>query len=406
MLPEPSVLLDTTLRDGEQAPGVALSPSDKAEYVRLAEAAGIRYIEVGFPQNPLDLDACRAAVRAAKSARLVAMALTTRESVTLVSEIGAHEVLFVVPSSYDHLARVFGYPYEALRDHLLDSIAAADAAGLAVNVGLEDASHGDMDLVFRLLDDLSPVGEKISCITVPDTRGKLLPHETTGLLGAIRPRLPSTRCRLAFHAHNDLGLATANTLSALLLDPPVDCVHVTTCGFGERAGNASLEQIAAILTLKLQRDTGPLLDHLPYLCAYTERIFGTPSGAHAPIIGAKVFSHESGLHQKALLQDTRTYQFLDPKVFGRRTELVLGKTSGRHFREFLARCAECTEDEVTALQTQILSHTGLALTQGLRRRFNSVGEIGIAGLSIDEAVEILRRSKVGEDSRGSESSQR
>jgi len=399
-MPEPSVVLDTTLRDGEQAPGVALTPSEKAEYVRLAEEAGIRYIEVGFPQNPLDLDACVAAARAARQARIVAMALTTRESVTLVSDIGAHEVLFVVPSSHDHLSGVFGRPYPALRDCLLDSIEVAHALGLAVNVGLEDASEGDLDMIFRLLDDLAPVADRVGCVTVPDTRGQLLPGETITLLSAIRGHLPHADCRLAFHAHNDLGLATANTLAALQMRPAVDCVHVTSCGFGERAGNASLEQIAVILALKLHRPTGIRLDHLLSLCQYTEAVFSTSAGVHAPVIGEKVFSHESGLHQRALLKNSRSYQFLNPEHFGRQVRLVLGKHSGRDFREYVALMAGCSEAEVASLQQRFVNGIRPVRAGSRNEKGDSPDEQIRVGLGVDDIVHLIKMSRSGEQLSG------
>lgn len=189
--PPAAILLDTTLRDGEQAPGVALGAACKAAYVELAEEAGIRYIEVGFPQNPLDFEPCRAAARAARHARVVMMALTTRESLAIACDAGAHEVLFVFPASYSHLAQVYGGSYESLRDSLLECISAAAALGLAVNVGLEDASQGDLPLVFRILDDLAPVAARVDCVTIPDTRGQLLPDEVAVLLRHVRSRLPS-----------------------------------------------------------------------------------------------------------------------------------------------------------------------------------------------------------------------
>src|SRR5439155_1117247 len=136
---------------------------------------------------------------------------------------------------------------------LHESIATARAGGLDVNVGLEDASRHDGDLVARLFGELGQHAGAIACVTIADTRGLLLPSETVELLRPLRARADALGARLAFHAHNDLGLATANSLAALTMDPPADCVHVTCCGFGERAGNASLEQLAVLLEIKLER---------------------------------------------------------------------------------------------------------------------------------------------------------
>src|SRR5215213_844605 len=220
--PPPDVLLDTTLRDGEQAPGVALTPEEKAEYVRRAEDIGIRYIEVGFPQNSFDFESCLAAVESSKHSRLVAMALTTIEGVERVADIGVHEVLFVVPCSTNHLKHVYGKTIQRLMADLQDSIEYASYKRLSVNIGLEDAGQRDTSTIHYILNCLLPLANKIQCITVPDTRGQLLPMEVGDLITSIRQRLHGIDWRIAFHGHNDLGLATANSLAALQMDPPVD----------------------------------------------------------------------------------------------------------------------------------------------------------------------------------------
>jgi isopropylmalate/homocitrate/citramalate synthase len=352
--PPAHILLDTTLRDGEQAPGVALTPAEKAEYVRRAEAAGLRYIEVGFPQNPFDRDGCIAAVEAARHARVVAMALTTPAGVEAAHSVGAHEVLLVVPSSASHLRHVYGGSFDHLLGALKESIQEADACGMAVNVGLEDAGKRDCEVIRPILESLASAGAAVDCITVPDTRGQLLPAEVGPLLREVRRYAAELDCRLAFHAHDDLGLATANSLAALQESPPVDCVHATACGYGERAGNASIEQLAILLDLRLRRAPGLDLRRLVELARYAAEEFSTPVGAHAPVIGWKVFLHESGLHQRGLLEDFTTYQILDPGQVGASTELVLGKHSGRALRRWIASQAECSEADVLELQERLV----------------------------------------------------
>jgi len=389
--PPPDVLLDTTLRDGEQAPGVALTPEEKAEYVRRAEDAGVRYIEVGFPQNSFDFESCRAAVEAARHSRLVAMALTTAEGVERVSEVGAHEILFVVPCSAAHLRDVYGKSLGALMAGLRESIEYASARGLAVNVGLEDAGRRDFQTIHAILDYLLPSGDKIDCITIPDTRGQLLPSEVGGLIESVRGRLRGLPCRIAFHGHNDLGLATANSLAALQLAPPVDSVHVTTCGFGERAGNASLEQMAAILELKLYRRTSLRLDRLRDLAGYVEEVFLTPLDAHAPVVGSKVFLHESALHQKGMLRDASAYQYLDPALFGGRSKMVLGKHSGSRLRRSIAERAGCDEAAVCELQRAAVGRDKAEAKATFRRSVEAARRCSMRGIEDDEAVSRLRQ---------------
>jgi len=398
--PPPEVILDSTLRDGEQAAGVALTPNEKAEYVRRAEAIGIRYIEVGFPQNSLDFDACRAAAGAARIARIVAMALTTPESVASARQVGAHEVLLVVPCSESHFGHVYGGGFEQLCNQLSKSIKTARAMGLEINVGLEDASQRDGALLSRILRALRPHLPDIASLTIADTRGQLLGPEVEALIEDVRNQLTETR-PLAFHAHNDLGLAVANSVAALSMRPPVECVQLTMCGIGERAGNASLEQVAVLLETKLARKTGINLTGLIGLARFVEDIFLTPLHPHQPIVGSKVFLHESGLHQKGMLRDDTTYQFLDPARFASESDLILGKHSGKWLRRQLAIDAGCTEDEVLALQTELATSDKRARRAAVKKLLEELRQTAFIGVGRREAVRLLkRRHKPQTGSRG------
>ncbi|HEY0323877.1 MAG TPA: LeuA family protein [Pyrinomonadaceae bacterium] len=391
-IPPSDILFDTTLRDGEQAPGVILTPEEKAEYVRRAEEVGIRYIEVGFPQNAYDQAACVAAASASKHSRLAAMALTTIEGVKRVVDVGAHEVLFVVPCSSSHVKYVYGKSLDALLESLLTSIDFAVSNGLAVNVGLEDAGQQDIPIILRVLDRLAVIGDNVGCITIPDTRGQLLPSEVEELIKSIREKT-AFKCRIGFHAHNDLGLATANALAALQMHPPVDNVHVTACGYGERAGNTSLEQLAVLLELKLGLQTSIKLERLHYLSEFVEEVFLTPIHAHSPVIGSKVFLHESALHQKGMLSDADSYQYLNPQRFGSRVRMLLGKHSGKRLRRAIAHQAGCSEAEVCKLQGAIVNSSKEEVKEEIRRALEIIRHNSILGLEEEEAVRQLRERK-------------
>jgi isopropylmalate/homocitrate/citramalate synthase len=389
-IPPPDIFLDTTLRDGEQSPGVVLTPGEKAEYVRRAEEIGVRYIEIGFPQNSHDHASCYAAASASKHARLVAMALTTIEGVKSVLEVGAHEILFVVPCSSSHLKHVYGKPLDTLLGNLVESIEFASSSGLAVNVGLEDAGQRDVPIIRRVLNQLSLAGKKIDCITVPDTRGQLLPSEVVELIDSVRKATKLITCRMAFHAHNDLGLATANAVASLQMSPPVDCVHVTTCGYGERAGNASLEQLAVLLAVKFGQRTKVQLERLGYITEYVEDVFLTPIHAHAPVIGSKVFLHESALHQKGMLNDAGSYQYLNPEQLGRQVKMLLGKHSGKGLRRLIAQKANCSESEVCRLQTAIVNTNKEEARAKVRHAMGVIRRHSLVGIEAAEAIDQLR----------------
>jgi homocitrate synthase NifV len=395
-IPPPSLLFDTTLRDGEQAPGVALTPWEKSEYIHLAELTGIRYIEIGFPENDLDYAACEAAVTATRYSRLSAMSLITKEGVKRVAGLGVHEILFVVPCSTSHLKHVYGRSLDELIGGLSDCIPLARKFGLAVNIGLEDASEFDIPVISKIFNFLKTVATDIDCITIPDTRGQLVPTQTQNLLAFVRRLSARQEWRLAFHAHNDLGLATANSLAALELSPPIDCLHVTICGFGERAGNASLEQVAVLAEKKMGMRTTLDLRKLRSLAELAAEIFLTPIYPHAPILGGKVFSHESGLHQRGLLNDNATYQYLDPSEFGAETTLILGKHSGRYLRRAIAERVGCGGEKVSELQRSLATRDKALAKNSIREFMREYSLRSCQGLELENAVSLLQSESATE----------
>jgi homocitrate synthase NifV len=178
---------------------------------------------------------------------------------------------------------------------------------------------------------------------------------------------------------------------------PVDCVHVTCCGFGERAGNASLEQIAVILEKKLKRKTLIDLSKLRELSHFVQSVFLTPVHPHAPIVGSKVFLHESGIHQKGILFESSTYQFLNPEDFGAETGLVLGKHSGRRMRALIAEESGCTEEEVEELQRLLVNKGKAELESSFVEAISVIRKRAFVGLTQKAAVELLSRREGSSD---------
>lgn len=386
-----STILDSTLRDGEQAPGVLLTAAEKAHYVRLAQDIGIRYIEVGFPRNLMDAGPCRAACEAAvDGVTLVAMALLSPESVRMVRDVGAHEALLVVPSSASHLECVYGASLDHLQRRLLQGLAECARLGLRANVGLEDAGARDWSVLGPILDLLASTSEDIDCVTIADTRGQLLPTECAELVAMVRGRLAGRGCRLAFHSHDDLGLATANSLAALTGSVAVDSIHATTLGFGERAGNAALEQIVCVLEYKLSVSTGIDCHRLPELARFVESAFLTPIASHAPVVGDKVFMHQSGIHQRGLLIDQTSYQFLSPEAVGRQTTLVLGKHSGKAMRRAVANDAGVDESRVLEIQRRLGEVDKASRAGEFNALLKNLREVGFIGMRRDDLVDALK----------------
>ncbi len=373
------LLMDTTLRDGEQAPGVVLTPEEKATYFRLAVGAGLRYFEIGVPENVLDKECCEAVVRARNELdtdlrneiRLAALALARPKSVESVIALGVDEVLLVVPCSDSHFqAVVHKSSHGAYLEQLSSAVNLASSAGLRVNVGLEDASAPDNSLLPIVLSQVVSM-KQIQAVTISDTRGVLIPATLDRLLRDVRDRLSEFQCELAFHGHNDFGLATANAFIAVTGDTPVDSVHVTTCGFGERAGNSSLEQMVALLQHSVNRCSHISLAKLRDLSQFVSTAFLTPISPHAPVIGQKIFVHESSIHQRGILQDPANYQPIDPHRLGMETTLVIGKHTGRTLLRKIARDHNLKLENIESLRRK-LAHVSIETKQKLKSDFRLI----------------------------------
>ncbi|WP_027168901.1 homocitrate synthase [Mesorhizobium sp. WSM3224] len=318
----PVFLNDTTLRDGEQAPGVVFTTAEKLEIVESLAAAGVPEIEIGTPAMGADeIDAIRAAIALRLPVRLTAWCRMTSPDLDAAIACGVTAVNLSLPASDIQLSAKLGLDQPRaleLIEHLVGRAAACD---FFVAVGCEDASRADWDHLARVIETAARAGA--SRVRLADTTGVLDPFSTFDLVTELAAQ---SAIDLEFHGHNDLGLASANTLAAIRAG--ARHVSVTVGGLGERAGNAALEEVAVAMAVLDGVDTGIDLTALPDLTAQVARAACRPTAAIKPIVGADVFTHESGIHVAGLLRDCRTYQGLDPNLVGRRRRLVIGKHSG------------------------------------------------------------------------------
>jgi 2-isopropylmalate synthase len=328
-------ILDTTLRDGEQSPGIALQPHEKAEIAEQLERLGVDVIEAGFPgASPGDFEGVRAVAAAVGAPTVAGFARTRREDIDAAGQAlaGARRsrIHLVLATSALHMEKKLGLePQEVLRQARWAVEYAAEQAD-EVEFSCEDATRSDPAFVARVCRVAIEAG--VTIVSLPDTVGYARPTQYARFIADVRRRCPELHdVTLAVHCHDDLGLSVANSLAGI--EAGADQVECTINGLGERAGNASLEEI--VVALKVHSDHFDVETGIDTtLIAATSRLVAERTGyavqRNKAVVGANAFAHEAGIHQDGMLKDARTYQIIDPREVGVSMTLPLGKHSGRH----------------------------------------------------------------------------
>ncbi|MGQ9628813.1 MAG: 2-isopropylmalate synthase [bacterium] len=347
------VIFDTTLRDGEQSPGASLNVKEKVEVAKQLARLNVDVIEAGFPiSSPGDFEAVSIIGKTVKGPIIAGLARAKPEDIDRAWEAlkDAHRprIHTFISTSDIHLKHQFRMTREQALERAVEMVRRAKKYVDDVEFSPMDASRSDPEYLYRVLEAVIDAGAKT--VNIPDTVGYAIPEEFGALIRRIKENVPNIdRAVISVHCHNDLGLAVANSLSAIRNGArQVEC---TVNGIGERAGNASLEEV--VMALKTRKDlfgvdTSVNTKEIYNTSRLVSHLTGIGVQRNKAIVGANAFAHESGIHQDGILKERTTYEIMRAEDVGWTTsQLVLGKHSGRHaFREHLKEMGyELSEEE-------------------------------------------------------------
>jgi 2-isopropylmalate synthase len=329
-------IFDTTLRDGEQSPGFTMNTQEKLEVARALAAMRVDVIEAGFPiSSPGDLEGVQLVAREVRGPVIAALARANRQDVDAAAA-GVHDaerprIHVFLATSPIHMQHKLRMTPDAVFEASVEAVRYARTFADDVEFSAEDGSRSEPEFLCRVLEAVIRAGA--STVNVPDTVGYATPEEYAALFRLLMGKVPnSDRVIWSAHCHNDLGLAVANSLAAI--QAGVRQIECTINGIGERAGNASLEEIAMALHTRRNyygHETGLDTTKIYRTSRLISAISGVPVQPNKAVVGDNAFAHEAGIHQHGVLMNRATYEIMTPETIGiPSNKLVLGKHSGRH----------------------------------------------------------------------------
>ncbi|MBN1626550.1 MAG: 2-isopropylmalate synthase, partial [Deltaproteobacteria bacterium] len=355
------IFFDTTLRDGEQSPGASMNVAEKLRLASQLEKLGVDIIEAGFPAaSQGDFEAVQAISAKVKNIQVAGLARTSKDDIDrawgAVKDAVHPRIHTFIATSDIHMKHKLKMERDEVIKTAVESVRYAKGFTDNVEFSAEDASRSDRDFLCKVMGAAIEAGA--TTVNIPDTVGYALPNEFGELITYIKDHTPNIhKAVISVHCHNDLGLATANTIAGLMAGARQ--AEVTINGIGERAGNTSLEEVAmSIHTRKsiLNLDIGINTLEIWPTSRLVSMITGIIVQPNKAIVGANAFAHEAGIHQDGVLKNRMTYEIMAPEIVGLTSNrMVLGKHSGRHaFRDKLESLGhDLTKDEIDRLFTKM-----------------------------------------------------
>jgi len=334
-------ICDVTLRDGEQTPGVSFSCEEKVDIARTLDAIGIEVIEAGFPAvSPNEKQCVKTIAHLGLDARICGFCRAREPDIETAIDCDVDMVSIFIPTSDLHIRLKFKKPREQVLEDALNMIDFARDHGVQVRFAAEDASRTDILFLKEVYRKAAEHGAVL--LSFADTVGCLIPTEMQRIMTDLVASVDRPFCA---HCHNDMGCAVANTLTAA--GAGAFQLHTTVNGIGERSGNASLEEVLVALRMKAGIDRYDLTQ-LTALSHKVEKYSGIALPRNKPVTGELAFSHESGIHIAAILEDPSTYEYFPPGMVGGERHFILGKHTGKKALEHVVASLGCelTEKQI------------------------------------------------------------
>lgn len=321
-MPKKILVHDTTLRDGEQTPGVSLLPEEKLSIAKALDDIGVNVIEAGSAITSAgEQESIKKIAGENLRAEISSFARIVKDDIDKALWCGVDSVFLVAPTSDLHIKYKLGIDREELLKRMTDAIDYSKEHGLIVDLCAEDGSRTDIDFLEKVMKKATEC--RIDRFTVADTVGIMTPERISGIFMRLAEK---AKVPLGIHCHDDLGLATANTVFAVRSGASI--IDVAVNGLGERAGNASLEEVVMALKLGYGYETGIKTEKILALSELVEKICGVPVPPNKAIVGENAFTHEAGIHVDGILKKAETYEAIKPELVGARRTFVLGKHVG------------------------------------------------------------------------------